>query len=449
MMKPLQGLNRCAMAACVLVLASLGAVGWDLWQRSDASGANNRQLVPLTLLCAALLSTAIAALRTRKPARTREEATPPASETLIPAKAAHFDKDQAPHVFLLDESGRIVALNESLLAFSNMDTLGMNYLKVCDASAARGCEGVAGFAAGIRAVLGGRERQFSGDYACRTELGEFWYRATICRLLHSDPPRFLVVHENITRHRDMENALRQSALSMRELAGHQEDVREEERKRIAQEIHDDLGQQLLALRIDVSILQARQADNPVLASQLDSMQTTIGNLVQSVRAIINDLRPAVLDLGLPAAAEWQLNDFTQKTGIDAELLSDSPDIQLPDSHATALFRVLQESLTNVSRHSGASHVEVRLKLQDDKLLMIISDNGNGMAADAQKPTSFGLRGMRERIMSLGGELEISNLPQGGVSVSATVSLPWLDDAEQREGYVLRSPVDRRASHRTG
>jgi signal transduction histidine kinase len=371
-------------------------------------------------------------------------------QNLIPAHAANFAREDAPHVFVLDQQGLIVAVNEALLTFSGQDDVGKNYLDICEAAAGRGCEDATHFAAGIRAVLRGESRQFSGDYACRTARGEFWYRATASRMLHCEPPRFLIVHENITGHRDMEQALRQSALSMRELAGHQEVVREEERKRIAQEIHDDLGQQLLALRIDVSILQASQAGNPTIAPQLDNMQATIGNLVQSVRAIINDLRPAVLDLGLHAAAEWQLNDFTQKTGIVSRLLADFQDIELPDTHATALFRVLQESLTNVSRHSGATEVNVRLQMQQSTLVMQISDNGHGIPEDPKKPNSFGLRGMRERIVSLGGELEILSAPGQGVTVSASVPIRSAPtDEPQREGFVHRSPVDRRASRRFG
>jgi signal transduction histidine kinase len=445
--KPFAALNRCALAACVLLLASIAVIGWD----APSPQAGRGRLLASALLCVCLAAViAIAVIAARMRSLKARPLAGAAATPLVPESTASFDKEYSPHVFLLDQHGVIVGLNEALLVFSGMDTCSMNYLEVCDASASRGEEEAVRFAAGIRAVLSRQISQFSGDYLCRTPTRDHWYRATISRVLHSDPPRFLVVHENTTRHRAMENALRQSALSIRELAGHQEAVREEERKRIAQEIHDDLGQQLLALRIDVSILQSRQVSNPAIVSQLDTMQATIGKLVQSVRAIINDLRPAVLDLGLYAAAEWQLNDFTQKTGISSKLLSDFQDIALPDSHATALFRVLQESLTNVSRHAEATHVDVRLQLKNGTLVMEISDNGKGMPLESKKPGSFGLRGMRERIDSLGGELEINSAPECGVTVCAAVPVQTAPDAEPpREGYVHRSPVDRRASRRFG
>ncbi|MBK4737557.1 sensor histidine kinase [Noviherbaspirillum pedocola] len=447
MTTPEGGLYKPALLACMLVLAALGAAAWFAIGLAEPPDAGMKRMLLFFLSCAALCNVLVIALLARRQHLEHPPATQDADALEMPARATHADKTPAPHALVIDENARILALNEALLSFSRLNSVGMNYLEVCERANAHGVVDAERFAAGLRAVLDGKMPQFSMDYSCSVALADHWYRATVSRLLPLDPPRFLIVHEDITWHRDMENALRQSALSVRELAEHQEVVREEERKRIAQEIHDDLGQQLLALRIDLSILQASQAGNPALVSQLDGMQTTIGNLVHSVRAIINDLRPAVLDLGLHAAAEWQLNDFTQKTGIDSRLLANFPDIDLPDSHATALFRVLQESLTNVSRHSGASRVEVRLKLEDGKLLMRIADNGLGMSTDAHKPGSFGLRGMRERIMSLGGELDISSAPEEGVTVSVQVPLAGTD--AQREGYVHRSPVDRRASRRTG
>jgi signal transduction histidine kinase len=258
----------------------------------------------------------------------------------------------------------------------------------------------------------------------------------------------VVVHENITQHKATESALRESALSMRELAEHQESVREEERKRIAREIHDELGQQLLALKIDVSILQGQLSHVPEAAAQLDGMLRSMSSLMQSMRSIINDLRPAVLDLGLHAAVEWQTREFQRKTGISCVLMSDGEDIVLSDACATALFRTLQESLTNVSRHACASHVDVQLYATDESLLMRVSDNGIGRLGQQDKPDAFGLRGMRERIGSLGGRLTVTAAPDQGVTVTAVIPIRSALQLVQ-PGIDRRSATDRRARARTG
>lgn len=353
---------------------------------------------------------------------------------------------QPSHVFLLDPDGRILMVNQPLIEFSGMDCTGGNYLDVCASSAAQGVAEAARIAAGIRSVATGEMPMFSMEYICRTTGELFWCRATVSRMDSNGAPHILVVHENITQHKATESALRASAVSMRELAEHQESVREEERKRIAREIHDELGQQLLALKIDVSILQGQLSHVPQATAQLDGMLRSMTTLMQSMRAIINDLRPAVLDLGLHAAVEWQTREFQRKTGIACTLLSDGEDIALPDACATALFRTLQESLTNVSRHAHASHVDVQLYTTEESLLMRISDDGIGQLGKQDKPEAFGLRGMRERIGSLGGKLTITAAPDQGVTVTAAIPLsPELQMLQP--GFDRRSATDRRARAR--
>jgi PAS domain S-box-containing protein len=353
---------------------------------------------------------------------------------------------QPSHVFLLDHDGKILMVNQPLIEFSGMDCTGSNYIDVCASSAAQGVAEAARIAAGIRSVAAGELPMFSMEYICRTTGEFFWCRATVSRMDSSGTPHILVVHENITQHKATESALRASAVSMRELAEHQESVREEERKRIAREIHDELGQQLLALKIDVSILQGQLSHVPQAAAQLDGMLRSMTTLMQSMRAIINDLRPAVLDLGLHAAVEWQTREFQRKTGIACTLLSDGEDIALPDACATALFRTLQESLTNVSRHAHASHVDVQLYTTEESLLMRISDDGIGQLGKQDKPEAFGLRGMRERIGSLGGKLTITAAPDQGVTVTAAIPLsPELQMLQP--GFDRRSATDRRARAR--
>jgi signal transduction histidine kinase len=359
----------------------------------------------------------------------------------------HYEGMQPSQVFVLDQEGVIVALNQPAIEASGVDRSGANYLAVCDAAAARGVPESARIAAGIRTVMRGDAPTFSMEYVCRSNDDFFWSRATVSCMVNSAMRHIVVVHENITQHKATESALRESALSMRELAEHQESVREEERKRIAREIHDELGQQLLALKIDVSILQGQLSHVPEATAQLDGMLRSMSSLMQSMRSIINDLRPAVLDLGLHAAVEWQTREFQRKTGISCVLMSDGEDIVLSDACATALFRTLQESLTNVSRHASASHVDVQLYATDESLLMRVSDDGIGRLGQQDKPDAFGLRGMRERIGSLGGRLTVTAAPDQGVTVTAVIPIkPGLQLAQP--GFDRRSATDRRARART-
>jgi signal transduction histidine kinase len=201
---------------------------------------------------------------------------------------------------------------------------------------------------------------------------------------------------------------------------HQERVKEEERKRIAREIHDELGQNLLALRIDASMLEARTAiSHPKLNRKARLALRQIDATMRSVRNIINDLRPPVLDLGLLAAIEWQVSEFRRRSGIDCsiECGNNAFDEGLDEGRAIALFRILQESLTNVLRHAQASRVRIVLGRDSERITMQIIDNGVGMQADAlSKNRSFGLPGIRERLRPLAGALEIHSAPDAGCAL---------------------------------
>jgi signal transduction histidine kinase len=223
--------------------------------------------------------------------------------------------------------------------------------------------------------------------------------------------------------------LRQSKMMLRELASHQELIKEEERKRIAREIHDELGQNLLALRIDASMLHARTGDmHPRLHQKASYALNQIDSTIKSVRAIINDLRPPVLDLGLQAAIEWQIAEFRRRSGIACNIVvrNESFDHALDEKVATALFRILQESLTNIIRHAQATQVEVELNRDGSWLYMKIADNGIGMQKSTRRKTStFGLAGIKERISMLGGELQIDSGEAKGTVLSISIPLALL------------------------
>ncbi|MCG2585714.1 CHASE domain-containing protein [Massilia sp. TS11] len=225
--------------------------------------------------------------------------------------------------------------------------------------------------------------------------------------------------------RESQIKLQLSHEKLRALAAHSEQIKEGERKRIAREIHDDLGQNLLALRIEADLLASRtRASHARLHARAVATLQQIDATIRSVRQIINDLRPNVLDLGLPAAVEWQVSEFQRRTGITCEFSEPHVEINLNDNCATAFFRVLQESLSNISRHAAASHVKVDLQLHDGRLTMTVSDNGIGLRAGGRnKVGSFGLVGIEERMAILGGAFSLISSPGAGTTVRVSVPLP--------------------------
>lgn len=224
----------------------------------------------------------------------------------------------------------------------------------------------------------------------------------------------------------VEEELRKSKDILQQLSAHQERIKEIERKRIAREIHDDLGQSLLALRIDVSMMHARTAEtHPKLHRKANTVLENIDGAIRSVKSIINNLRPATLELGLDAAIEWQVKEFERISAIRCHLTLDSNGIcfDRDDERALALFRILQESLTNIARHAQASAVTVMLRTTDGRLLLRVTDNGIGMPPlVGAKPNAFGLVGMRERIHSLGGELHIESSAGHGTVITVTLEI---------------------------
>lgn len=218
--------------------------------------------------------------------------------------------------------------------------------------------------------------------------------------------------------------LQQSHQKLRRLAAHADHIKEEERRRIAREIHDDLGQNLLVLRIDADMLASRtQQRHPRLHARARATLGQIDATIKSVRQIINDLRPTVLDLGVNAAVEWQAAQFRARTGIACEVSESHGDISVSDQCATALFRILQESLSNISQHANASRVQIKLEKDHGNVSLTVSDNGVGAGADGRnKHGSFGLVGIEERIKLLGGTFLIDSSPGAGMSVQVSVPL---------------------------
>lgn len=239
----------------------------------------------------------------------------------------------------------------------------------------------------------------------------------------------VLVFRDVTARRRYEDGLKRSQAELRSLASHLESAREAERTRIAREIHDEFGQLLTGFKIDLSWLEKKLSAQPeipraALLEKVRVMTGLLGDMVLCVRRIAAELRPGVLDdLGLAAAVEWQTKDFQRRTSLKAQVRTEISDRPLPREIATALFRVLQESLTNVARHAEARSVRVSLVEQNQQLMLEIADDGRGITeAEIAKNGAFGLMGMRERILPLRGQCDIHGLPGRGTTVSVTVPL---------------------------
>jgi signal transduction histidine kinase len=251
----------------------------------------------------------------------------------------------------------------------------------------------------------------------------------LLRMLTSSRRAALALAQEMTSElRESQRKLQLSHQKLRRLADHAYQIKELERKRIAREIHDELGQNLLALRIDAEMLSSRTRNrHPHLHQRVRTTLLQIDATIKSVRQIINDLRPTVLDLGLSAAVEWQLHEFERRTGIACEVRDLHGEISPSDTCATAIFRILQESLTNIQRHANASRVVVELRLDGNWLSMTVRDNGCGLAPGGRnKQGSFGLVGIEERVVILGGTCQVFSGPDGGTTV--TVSVPMIEPA---------------------
>ncbi|WP_432380809.1 PAS domain S-box protein [Duganella sp. P38] len=222
--------------------------------------------------------------------------------------------------------------------------------------------------------------------------------------------------------------LSQALLQLRQLSAHTEAVREQERKRIAREIHDELGSLLVALKFDVNWIARRVSDREPVADKCRTMNRLIETAVEDVGRIITDLRPSILDhQGLVAALEWQLQEFADATEIacDADIVA-APDAPAPEAQqATAVFRIFQEMLSNVARHADASAVRIRIHLLAHELRMEVADNGVGApAARLSDQSAYGVMGMRERALHFGGALDIDRGDDGaGTRVRLTMPMP--------------------------
>jgi signal transduction histidine kinase len=234
---------------------------------------------------------------------------------------------------------------------------------------------------------------------------------------------FTGVIRNITERKQAQELLDASHEQLRRLAARLQSIREEERTRIAREVHDELGQMLTGLKFELSRLKSGISAAGLL-KQLDSALGLIDATIGTVQRIAGDLRPSVLDdIGLRPAIEWQACDFKRRTEIECELDLGPEGAALDRKCSTAVFRIFQEVLTNVARHADATRVDVTLVENDSDIVLEVHDDGKGIAgAEIEDPSSLGLLGMRERAHDLGGDVRIRRAESGGTVVTMRIPL---------------------------
>jgi PAS domain S-box-containing protein len=231
------------------------------------------------------------------------------------------------------------------------------------------------------------------------------------------------LHRLLHEHQRAEVQVRESRDRLRELSSALQTIREEEKTRIARELHDELGQALTALKMDAAAIAGElDSAQESVRKRADGMKQLIDATVASVRRIAADLRPVMLDnLGLVPTLEWLTQEVSSRSGIRITLDIPDENLGVGGDAATAIFRIVQEALTNVVRHSGANEVAVEVVHDEGTVVVRVGDNGKGMAVqDAHKLRSFGLLGMRERAFVLGGELKVTRAPQGGTLIEAVI-----------------------------
>ena len=218
---------------------------------------------------------------------------------------------------------------------------------------------------------------------------------------------------------------------LKRFSAHLEAAREEERRHIAREIHDELGQLLTALKMDVSLLEMRPSIDLHVMQKLGEMRELAERAIGAVRHVANRLRPVALNYGIVPALQWLTESFSQRNSAVCQLLVHGPEPSLDNDQATPIFRIAQESLTNVARHAAASEVTVTLISNSETVALEISDNGRGFdMAHLVPERSFGLLGMSERARSLGTTLRIRSAPDAGTTISIVISQQSKRDRRQ-------------------
>ena len=275
----------------------------------------------------------------------------------------------------------------------------------------------------VKAMTQASRRLAAGEMSARTGLD--YGSGELGQLSQTFDEMAAALEQRQAERQRTEMELTRSQELFRSLSTHLQEVREEERTRIARKIHDDLGQAMTALKIDLSWLDKKLAnEQDLIGEKLQSMVTLVNETVETVQNVSEDLRPGILDdFGLPAALEWQAEEFQKRTGMECRTSVPAGEFDLNKEKSTNLYRIVQESLTNVIRHANATKVEINLHEEDGKLVLEVVDNGKGITKAAISDSkSFGLIGIKERVHSLGGEVDIAGAPNEGTRLMVRIPI---------------------------
>jgi len=272
-----------------------------------------------------------------------------------------------------------------------------------------------------------KQRTYETEFPCRCKDG----REIICRMKASRigeklrEKRIVVTFEDITAQKKAQEDLERSRQDLRNLSAHLQSVREEESTRMARKIHDELGQSLTALQMDLSWLKTRlPTSSNSIREKTKSMSELVDATIESVHTITTELRPSLLDdLGLPAAIEWQAGDFQKRSGIRCQAYITGNMETISKDLATSIFRIFQETLTNIARHSKATQCKVALSERGKELCLEVTDNGIGITQwQIDDSRSFGIIGMRERAHLWDGTVHVRNAKPSGTTVRVLIPL---------------------------
>lgn len=336
---------------------------------------------------------------------------------------------------VLDANGVIIAVNRAWREFAvgnggdpTVMSEGANYLAICDMATLAECSVAGQVAAAIRSAVAGCRDDVSIEYECASPTERRWFVLNLSCFQGDGPLRLVAVHEDITERKLAAEEQAESAARLKRLAAHLETVREEQNTTIAREVHDELGGTLTMLKLGLATTVDGLALPASTQARFDRLLEQVDSALKTVKRISAGLRPAMLDtLGLIATVKWYAADFSRMTGI-------AIDVRMPERltlsavRNTAVFRIVQEALTNVARHAEATRASIVMEIQHGMLDVEVRDNGIGLAdSERDKLDSFGLIGMQERAQYLGGWLSISSEPGAGTSL--TLHIPLEDWAE--------------------
>lgn len=278
-----------------------------------------------------------------------------------------------------------------------------------------------------RRALGGETNRLEIEVRRMRSDGSYRWVRMVGRVLERDAAglatRLVATMEDVETRHDTEDDLRAAQHQLQALSAHVEAHLEAERKLIASEVHDQCGQVLTLVKMEIAALRSAARQAPLMLDSVQRLDDLVDDLVQLSRDVIARLRPPALDLGLVPALEWLAADWTRQTGLACEFTCTVDDLALPDDKATTLFRIVQESLTNAARHAQAAWVHVGLRVNEDGLDLRVADNGRGFDTGADHAGHFGLLGMRERAQRVGAHLEVNSAPGAGTQVRVSMPLP--------------------------